>query len=118
MRIALAVLALMASLSASGQEVSDPRFCGAPLRNESGEIVRSYRVLREFERAHPCPIAGQPGVKEGTCPGWIRDHVIPLSCGGCDAVENLQWLPTDQWLMKSRWERKIYGGNGISKGCP
>ena len=52
---------------------------------------RSYRsreVTREFQREHPCPSTGLP---TGACPGYWRDHIVPLACGGPDAVSNTQW---------------------------
>ena len=87
--------------------VVDARFCGPPARNAEGVIIRNQKVLAEFERLYP-----QPG------PDWYKDHVLPLSCGGCDTIINIQWLPEAQWREKSTWERKVYGGRGISKGCP
>jgi len=87
----------------------DIRFCGPPARDGSGNIIRSSAVLRQFERDWPRPMDGRV---------WIRDHVIPLACGGCDAVINLQWMPEAVWRDKSLWERRTYGGRGISKGCP
>jgi len=47
------------------------------------------------------------------------DHVIPLACGGGDAIQNLQWLPTAAWREKSKWERKIYlrPGDKASSYC-
>jgi hypothetical protein len=27
----------------------------------------------------------------GTCPGYWRDHIVPLACGGLDSIENMQW---------------------------
>lgn len=48
---------------------------------------RSREVAREFEWQHPCPSTGRAN---GACPGYVRDHVVPLSCGGPDAVENMQ----------------------------
>jgi hypothetical protein len=99
-------LAMLFATSAIG---ADPRFCGPPARDAGGTIIRSQTVLRAFQREHPKP---QDGRK------WIMDHVVPLACGGCDAVQNLQWLPEEQWRAKSLWERKVYGGHGISPGCP
>lgn len=92
---------------------ADARFCGAPERNANGTIKRSAAVRAAFMREYPCP-GRDP---EGRCT-WIVDHVVPLACGGCDMVENMQWLPRDLWLRKSAWERKVYGGRGIGKGCP
>jgi hypothetical protein len=64
---------------------------------------RSAAVTREFQRAHPCPSTGLPF---GACPGWVKDHVKPLACGGNDAVSNLQWQTTAEAKAKDRWERK------------
>lgn len=90
--------------------LSDPRFCGTPLRDARGDIVRSSKVLSDFQKIHPCPGTGLP---KGACKGWAKDHVIPLACGGCDTVGNLQWLPDDQKSApgphnKDHFERKIY----------
>lgn len=96
--------------SYSAETLSDPRFCGAPVRDADGDIIRSTKVLRDFQKIHPCPSTGLP---TGSCPGWAKDHVVPLSCGGCDHIGNLQWLPDDQKSVagahaKDRFERKIY----------
>lgn len=112
------VLLLGVTMVAVAAPLVETRQCGEPPRTAAGDIKRRGDVLRAFEAAHPCPVTGQPGVKPGTCPGWYRDHVIPLACGGCDAVSNLQWLPLDQWRNKSLWERRVYGGKGLSPGCP
>lgn len=115
--VGLVAAILLVSVLAAGVAYAGPldetRFCGPPARNAKGEIIRRADVLRAFVRKHPCP---EP---VGTaCPGWRRDHVIPLACGGCDAVANLQWMPVAAWADKSKWERKIYGGHGMSAGCP
>lgn len=101
------VVALAAIQPATPTSSIDDRFCGPPSRDAAGRIVRSQKVLADFERLYP-----RPG------PTWYKDHVIPMSCGGCDTIINIQWLTRDQWADKSRWERKVYGGHGISKGCP
>jgi hypothetical protein len=46
---------------------------------------RSREVTREFQREHPCPSTGLPS---GACPGYRKDHVVPLACGGPDAISN------------------------------
>src|SRR5438270_10672246 len=56
----------------------------APL---SAREYRSREVTREFQREHPCP---STGLASGACPGFRKDHVVPLACGGPDAVSNLQ----------------------------
>jgi hypothetical protein len=62
---------------------------------------RSHAVLDAFQRAHPCPSTGLP---HGACPGWVKDHICPLACGGPDAVSNLQWQTEADAKAKDRWE--------------
>lgn len=88
----------------------DYRICGTVNRDANGVIVRSDAVKSKFQRIHPCP---STGLRTGACPGWSKDHVIPLDCGGCDAVENMQWLKNtikscSGTECKDRWERKTY----------
>lgn len=64
---------------------------------------RSRAVTREFQREHPCPSTGQT---TGACPGYWRDHVVPLACGGPDAISNMQWQTVRDARAKDRWERK------------
>lgn len=89
--------------------LTEQRYCGPAARNAAGEILRRQDVLRAFRKAHPCPVTG---LTTGACTGWAIDHVIPLACGGCDAVSNLQWLPNGlksvPLIGKDRFERKIY----------
>ena len=70
--------------------LNEMRFCGEPRRNPGGEITRKSSVRTAFRKWHHCPVTGQ---LTGPCNGWEIDHVIPLECGGCDAVSNMQWLP-------------------------
>ena len=42
----------------------------------------------QFQRRHPCPSTGKT---HGPCPGWVRDHIVPLCKGGPDTVANMQW---------------------------
>ena len=65
---------------------------------------RSREVTREFQREHPCP---STGLTTGACPGYRKDHVVPLACGGPDAVLNLQWQTIRAASAKDAWERKI-----------
>lgn len=103
------------TITKSVDRLTETRCCSVPERAADGRILRSTNVLNYFKQAHPCPANG---LTTGSCPGWVMDHVIPLACGGVDAVFNIQWLPTDAWKAKSLWERKIYGGHGMSPGCP
>lgn len=92
------------------------RYCSpVPIRSVDGSIVRSAAVVRSFRKVHPCPTTGSVDPRV-PCLGWSVDHVIPLDCGGCDAVSNMQWLPlaikscalSTGTPCKDRWERKIY----------
>jgi hypothetical protein len=40
---------------------------------------RSRAVAREFQRERPCPSTGKT---TGPCPGYRKDHVVPLACDG------------------------------------
>src|SRR5271169_227252 len=64
---------------------------------------RSREVTREFQREHPCPSTGKTS---GACPGYRKDHIVPLACGGHDAVANLQWQTISAARAKDRWERR------------
>lgn len=68
---------------------------------------RSQAVLHAFQRTHPCPSTGRA---TGPCKGWVKDHVVPLACGGFDAVGNLQWQSVADAKAKDRWERRYYCG--------
>lgn len=85
------------------------RYCGEPQRDKEGKIKRSTKVINKFKELHPCPSNGST---KGACEGWAIDHVIPLACGGCDAVSNMQWLPNElksrEKTGKDRFERVIY----------
>lgn len=121
--------ALVLALLAFGAQAQVPvpldplveyRYLGTVARDEEGNTVRDMRVVRAFQKIWACPSTGQ---RTGACPGWAADHVLPLACGGADAVYNLQWLPNEikrasGVYAKDRFERKVYGGNGLSKGCP
>ena len=90
--------------------LQEQRYCGPPVRTADGSIRRRSDVLTAFNKVHPCPATG---LSSGACPGWHRDHIIPLSACGCDAVSNLQWLPVEIKTCKGdyckdRWERKVY----------
>lgn len=45
----------------------------------SAKECRSAWVKREVQLTHPCPSTGQ---KTGPCPGYVKDHIVPLACGG------------------------------------
>lgn len=64
---------------------------------------RSREVTREFQREHPCPSTEQTS---GPCPGYRKDHIVPLACGGPDIVSNLQWQTIADAKAIDRWERR------------
>src|SRR5438445_433824 len=63
---------------------------------------RSHAVEAEFQRDHPCPSTGST---TGPCPGYVKDHIWPLGCGGPDTVDNLQWQTIDKAKAKDRLEQ-------------
>ena len=113
-RLLLAAFVVCMAWDASGQidpaRLAETRYCGTPARNADGSIKRSAAVLRAFRIAHPCPATGQVA---GACPGWSVNHTIPLACGGCDSVSNMDWMPDqiksckEPWC-RDRWERQVY----------
>jgi hypothetical protein len=66
--------------------------------------ARSSAVKMEFQRLHPCP---STGLRRGACPGWVKDHIVPLCANGRDAVDNLAWQEYRESLRKDAWERKL-----------
>ena len=64
---------------------------------------RSRAVAAEFQRENPCPSTGE---MVGACPGFIKDHVIPLCAGGADSGSNMQWQTIEDAKAKDRWERE------------
>jgi len=94
---------LLTSGISAGHCRSHPGARGEPADTREN---RSREVTREFQREHPCPSTGQ---RSGACPGYRKDHVVPLACGGPDAVSNLQWQTIAGARKKDRWERKACG---------
>ena len=67
---------------------------------------RSASVKHEFQLTHPCPATG---LTSGACPGYVKDHIVPLACGGPDAVSNIQWQTIQVARAKDQWERTTCG---------
>jgi hypothetical protein len=63
---------------------------------------RSSTAVSRFRRANPCPSTGRT---KGACPGYVVDHVCPLSCCGIDGVQNLQWQTKAAAKAKDRVEK-------------
>ena len=51
-------------------------------------VHRSSGTRREFQWHHPCPSTGKTS---DACPGYVKDHIVPLACGGADSPANMQW---------------------------
>lgn len=124
--LAFAVVGIVLAIGvrcATAQELDpivDYRYAGEVIRNADGTTKRSTRVINAFKKMWACP---STGLHKGACPGWAIDHVIPLACGGRDAVYNMAWIPDAGKscaadYCKDRYERKVYGGNDLSEGCP
>lgn len=118
------LLALGIALALAGAHAQDAytetRVGSVVLRDAQGKIARDARAVSAFRKRWACPSTGE---HTGACPGWAVDHVIPLACGGRDVVWNMQWLPEAiKWdagaYSKDTFERRVYGGAGMSKGCP
>jgi hypothetical protein len=76
--------------------------CTSCARNENGRIARSNTAKSEFQREQPCPSTGKTS---GACPGYVKDHVKPLACGGKDSPTNMQWQTTAAGKAKDKTER-------------
>lgn len=87
----MAFLAVQAAWSAP-QVAVDPalvetRYCGPPKRNAKGIIIRRADVVRAYWAQHVCPTTG---LYAAPCPDYALNHSIPLACGGCDTVSNME----------------------------
>jgi len=72
----------------------------------SAREYRSASVKHEFQLTHPCP---STRLTSGACPGWVKDHIVPLVCGGPDAPSNMQWQAIREAKAKDKWERTTCG---------
>ena len=69
----------------------------------SAREPRSSSVKHEFQLTHPCPATR---LTSGRCPGYVKDHIVPLVCGGPDAPSNMQWQTIRDAKAKDKWETK------------
>lgn len=77
------LLALVAILLASGGPAR-----AACEDGRCRNYPRNRAVTYAFTLTVPCPATGAVGHR---CPGFIRNHFIPLCAGGADAVSNIWW---------------------------
>jgi hypothetical protein len=73
-----AVLAWLA-LVATAQFLLEARAFAAP---------PATAAQAEFQRLNPCPAND---AREGGCPGYVIDYVVPLCMGGPDVAYNMRW---------------------------
>ena len=71
-------------------------------RDSRGRIARSSKAKAEFRRS--------TGYAHGR-PGYVIDHIVPLSRGGSDSPSNMQWQSKAEAKAKDHWER-----GGSSRG--
>lgn len=65
---------------------------------------RSAKAVASFKHYNPCP---STGLKKGSCPGYVVDHVEPLCAGGLDDPINMQWQTVADAKEKDKLERKL-----------
>lgn len=114
------LLAVSGAMAQVPDALVDIRYAGQVIRTADGTTARSTKVINAFKKQWACPANGN---HSGACPGWAIDHIVPLDCGGRDVVWNMQWLPDEIKsakgpFTKDHFERRVYGGNKMSVGCP
>lgn len=93
---ALASVAILLAPSGSARAACEDGRCH--------DYPRDPAVTRAFTLTVPCPATGETGHR---CPGFIRDHFIPLCAGGADAVSNLWWEGAARAAEKDRRELQL-----------
>ncbi len=62
------------------------------------KIARHRAPLIAFQHVHPCPSTNRT---TGPCPGYQKDHRVPLCFSGADEIWNLQWLSIKEHRAKT-----------------
>jgi hypothetical protein len=70
-------------------------------RSTAHRYPRSRSVTSAFQRKNPCPSTGK---KYGACPGYVKNHRVPLCKGGPDSVGNLEWQTTAEGKASDKTE--------------
>ncbi len=65
-------------------------------RDSHGKLKRSSSARHEFMK--------ETGYPHGR-PGYVIDHIVPLSKGGADDPSNMQWQTKADAKAKDKWER-------------
>ena len=86
----------------------ETRYCGPPKRDAKGTIVRRTDVVTAYWAQHVCPTTG---LYKAPCPDHALNHIFPLACGGCDAVNNMMAMRVDAKKIVDSYERKISAAN-------
>lgn len=73
-------------------------------RGAPGASLVLLVLASAFKRENPCPSTGLRG---GSCPGHVVDHIEPLCAGGPDHRSNMQWQTAAEAKVKDREERRI-----------
>ena len=64
-----------------------------------------YELVRWRGSSSSIP-AHRRGGRQDRCPGYVKDHVKALACGGPDSVANMQWQTVVAGKAKDKWERR------------
>jgi hypothetical protein len=67
----------------------------------AGKIVYRSRARRNLFRR----MSGYPKGR----PGYVVDHIVPLTCGGCDVPSNMQWQTLADSRAKDKTEKSGCG---------
>lgn len=110
MKYLLCLIILLAGCATAPtpQPVPEPGVArGKPIPESVARDIaeRSKKMRAEFVRQHPCPASG---VSSGACPGYVVDHIIPLSLYGADHPDNMQWQTVEAAKRKDVLERESY----------
>lgn len=71
-----------------------PAVCPAPYVLGKG-FYRDPEVRQAFVAKNPCPGGPDKGLTT-QCRGYEVHHIVWLSCGGTDTVDNMVWLSVKQ----------------------